>query len=159
MARMTGDFWDKWSELDSHFQTAADSAPFVTSSFYPDLDMLPIGWLQHVGTPRYSSFSLAEQRTLMTQWSIARAPLIWGGAASADKANATTLGLIANAAVLGVGKNSCGNKQLRRVGSTTGSRVHVRMYSNPFITIQSFVNVLLTLLSTTSQYGLLLGVA
>jgi hypothetical protein len=42
------------------FKTAAESAPFVTSAFYPDLGMLPVGWHRHVGTPRYSSFSLVE---------------------------------------------------------------------------------------------------
>jgi hypothetical protein len=119
MARMTRDFWDHWDQLYTHFDTAAEAAPFVTSSFYPDLDMLPIGFVAHVGGPHYANFNLDEQRTLMSQWVMARAPLIWGGAAVPARVNATTMGLIANEEVVRVGSTSCGNKLLRRVGNVT----------------------------------------
>ena len=96
MARMTGDFWDHWTELYSHFQTAADAAPFARPNFFPDLDMLPIGFVRHVGGPHYANFNQDEQRALMSTWVMARAPLIWGGAADPALVNATTMGLIAN---------------------------------------------------------------
>lgn len=120
MARVTGDFWDRWSELYSHFRDAAPkAAPFVNKRFFPDLDMLPLGWVAHTnvngGPPigRWSEFNLAEARSLMSQWVMARAPLFWGGAASESRCNATTLSIIANPEVINVGRTSCGNRQVR----------------------------------------------
>ena len=52
--------------------------------------MLPMGWIAHVGTgPRFSQLTETEQRSMMTQWVIARAPLIWGG--DPVRSNASTL--------------------------------------------------------------------
>eukprot|EP01045_Picozoa_sp_COSAG04_P053788 COSAG04_NODE_23681_length_334_cov_0.787234_1_plen_52_part_10 len=52
--------------------------------------MLPMGWIAHVGTgPRFSRLTETEQRSMMTQWVIARAPLIWGG--DPVRSNASTL--------------------------------------------------------------------
>ena len=115
MARMTGDFWDSWGSALGHFTTAANATTYVSKDFYPDLDTLPLGYIAPISQPqRYSKFNLAESRSLVTLMVMAHAPLIWGGTASEDKANATTLGLIANAAVLNVSRNSCGNVQLSR---------------------------------------------
>ena len=55
----------------------------------------------------------------MAQWVMARAPLFWGGAAQADKVNATTWGLIANDEVLNVSATSCANRQIRRDGNVS----------------------------------------
>lgn len=108
-------FWDSWGALIGHFQTAANASAFVSKAFFPDLDMLPLGWIAPYMAPvRYSKFTKDEARSLMTLMVMARAPLIWGGTASAAKVNATTLALIANAAVLNVSQNSCGNAQLSR---------------------------------------------
>ena len=115
MARMTGDFWDSWGSAKGHFATAANASAFVSKSFFPDLDMLPLGWIAPYMAPaRFSKFTKDEARSLMTLMVMARAPLIWGGTASEAKANATTMALIANAAVLNVSRNSCGNAQLSR---------------------------------------------
>ena len=45
--------------------------------------------------------------------------MFWGGAASADKVNATTMSLIANPEVLAVGRESCGNHQLSNTANVT----------------------------------------
>mmetsp|Transcript_10230 Transcript_10230/g.26393 ORF Transcript_10230/g.26393 Transcript_10230/m.26393 type:complete len:478 (-) Transcript_10230:107-1540(-) len=115
MARMTSDFWDSWTSLYGHFETAARVANFTGSQFFPDLDMLPLGWVSpYEEQARYSKLTLAEARSLMTLMVMARAPLIWGGAASEERANATTVGLLSNTEVLGVARSSCLNRQLRR---------------------------------------------
>ena len=126
MARMTGDFWDGWAQLYDHFTVTAPVAARYTSniglgSFYPDLDMLPIGWVAHVPKHsggqtiygRYADFNLDESQSLLAQWAMARAPLMWGGQPTQDKVNATTMGLIGNPEVLAVGQSSCGNRQTK----------------------------------------------
>ena len=73
--------------------------------------MLPMGWIAHVGTgPRFSQLTETEQRSMMTQWVIARAPLIWGG--DPVRSNASTLALLTNQQVLDVQTESCRNVQL-----------------------------------------------
>lgn len=115
MARMTSDFWDSWGSLYGHFETAAKTANFTGRQFFPDLDMLPLGWVSPFEEQaRYSKFTLAEARSLMTLMVMARAPLIWGGAASEELANATTVGLLSNTEVLAVASSSCLNHQLSR---------------------------------------------
>lgn len=37
MARLTGDFWDVWSQLKAHFAYAAELAQYSTPLFSPDL--------------------------------------------------------------------------------------------------------------------------
>lgn len=77
----------------------------------PCQDMLPMGWIAHVGTgPRYSALTLQEQRAMMTMWIISRAPLIWGG--DPVRSNATTLALLSNRAALQVQKTTCRNHML-----------------------------------------------
>ena len=39
MARLTGDFWDNWSELSGHFAYAAQLERFSSPLFSPDLDV------------------------------------------------------------------------------------------------------------------------
>ena len=39
MARLTGDFWDDWSELSGHFAYAAQLEQFSSPLFSPDLDV------------------------------------------------------------------------------------------------------------------------
>lgn len=66
MARLTGDFWDNWQELKGHFAFAAQAEQFSSPLFSPDLDMLPMGWIAHVGTgPRFSLLTETEQRSMM----------------------------------------------------------------------------------------------
>ena len=82
----------------------------------PCQDMLPMGWIAHVGTgPRYSALTLQEQRAMMTMWIISRAPLIWGG--DPARSNATTLALLSNRAALEVQNTTCRNQVLASVST------------------------------------------
>ncbi|KAI5058684.1 hypothetical protein GOP47_0026854 [Adiantum capillus-veneris] len=56
MYRVTGDDWDTWHDLQSHFDVARDfaaagliGAPGLLGLSWPDLDMLPIGFLTDPG--------------------------------------------------------------------------------------------------------------
>ena len=86
MYRVTGDDWDSWAAVDSHFAVAHHfaSAGLIGAAglqgvSWPDLDMLPFGYITSPNSGRlpYKNTSLTqdEQRSQMTLWSIARSPL------------------------------------------------------------------------------------
>lgn len=128
MARLTGDFWDHWSSLVDHFSFAADLAHFSSPLFSPDLDMLPMGWIAHVGTgPRFSMLTQVEQRSMVTLWTMARAPLVWGG--SPLLSNQSTLALLSRDAVLAVQQTSCRNHRVTRAAEPNTTVVWVAQSS------------------------------
>ncbi|WP_327000151.1 alpha-galactosidase [Dactylosporangium sp. NBC_01737] len=113
MWRIVNDLWDNWGSLDALFDKLRDWTPYRATGAWPDPDMIPIGRLSKqgpVGSPRYSALTADEQRTLMTLWSINRAPLMWGGNLTENRA--AELALMTNAAVLAVDQNSTNNRQL-----------------------------------------------
>ena len=93
MYRITGDDWDSWDDIDpSHFDVAAAAATanligisgLLERSSYPDLDMLPLGFIAAAGDNHHfpfknTSLTRSEQRTQMTLWGMARSPLFFGG--------------------------------------------------------------------------------
>ncbi|PON40445.1 Glycoside hydrolase [Parasponia andersonii] len=90
MYRITGDDWDTWADVASHFDVTRD---FATANMvgvegllgrsWPDLDMLPLGLLtdpgSNEGPHRTCNLNLYEQRTQITLWSMAKSPLMFGG--------------------------------------------------------------------------------
>jgi alpha-galactosidase len=113
MWRISDDFWDDWKLLRQQFEYTRDWAQFVgKDGTWPDADMLPLGKLKVTdkeggGTP--TKFTLDEQQTVMTLWSIFRSPLIFGGDLPSNDA-ATTV-LITNEEVLDVDQHSSGGNQ------------------------------------------------
>ncbi|PWA67473.1 melibiase family protein [Artemisia annua] len=80
MYRVTGDDWDKWGDVASHFAVSRDFAAAsmiggsgLLGKSWPDLDMLPLGWLTNEGANkgphRNSSLTLDEQKTQMWELS------------------------------------------------------------------------------------------
>ena len=83
MWRLTDDFWDNWEQLKDMFTRCAQWSPFVGPGSWPDCDMLPWGHIgirsvDGGGADRLTRFTKAEQRTMMTLWSIFRSPLMLG---------------------------------------------------------------------------------
>ncbi|KAL2343109.1 hypothetical protein Fmac_004394 [Flemingia macrophylla] len=89
MYRITGDDWDQWTDVRAHFDVTRDFSTAnmiggkgLKGNSWPDLDMLPFGWLtdpgSNEGPHRYSNLNLEEKRTQMTLWSLAKSPLIDG---------------------------------------------------------------------------------
>ena len=65
MYRITGDDWDSWDDIDpSHFDVAAAAATanligisgLLERSSYPDLDMLPLGFIAAAGDSHHFPF-------------------------------------------------------------------------------------------------------
>jgi len=82
MWRVSDDFWDEWRLLRQNFILLSIWSGFGRPGAWPDADMLPLGRIgisAATGQSRRSNFTRDEQRTLMSLWSIAQAPLIFGG--------------------------------------------------------------------------------
>jgi hypothetical protein len=80
MWRITDDFWDKWEQLYDMFERAEKWCIHAGAGHFPDADMLPIGpILQDYDKDNRTKFDRYELKTMMTLWSIFRAPLMIGG--------------------------------------------------------------------------------
>lgn len=107
--RITDDFWDRWDLLYGMFERIHVWEPYRRPGAWPDADMIPLGIVDFDRPTRLTS---DEQRTLMTLWSIARSPLIFGG--DMTKLDDFTLSLLTNPEVLEVNQNSTNNRQIWR---------------------------------------------
>ncbi|MDQ8205677.1 NPCBM/NEW2 domain-containing protein [Pelagicoccus sp. SDUM812003] len=107
--RITDDFWDRWGLLKAMFERCDAWTPFRRSGAWPDADMLPIGIIEF---DRPTHFTKDEQYTLMTLWSIARSPLIFGG--DMTRLDEFTLKMLTHPAMLEVNQNSVNNRQVYR---------------------------------------------
>jgi len=108
MWRISDDFWDNWKALDEQFARLENWNPHRAPGAWPDADMLPLGVLE-LGKRR-THFTPDEQRVVMTLWSIARSPLMFGG--DLAKLDDFTLSLLTNDEVLAVNQHSSNNRPL-----------------------------------------------
>ncbi len=106
--RISDDFWDSWKALDEQFARLENWNPHRAPGTWPDADMLPLGVLE-LGRRR-SNFTREEEGTVMTLWSIARSPLMFGG--DMTKLDDETLSLLTNDEVLAVDQASVNNRPL-----------------------------------------------
>jgi hypothetical protein len=123
--RVSADFWDRWSDLRRNFDLLYSWSPFSGDGSWPDADMIPIGRLMLTGwefagaenlnrtkgrNERDDNFTPHERQTLMTLWSIARSPLMWGGdPLTSDEA---TYALLSNPEVIAVNQHGSGPRQV-----------------------------------------------
>ena len=130
--RLLDDLWDNWDQLDAAFRAISEWTPYRGPGHWPDPDMLPLGRLRkygpNTGPPNTDSrFTKDEARTLMTLWSIAKCPLMFGG--NLPDTDPLTLSLITNPEVLNVNQHSANNHALVNglkpiwVADTTDPRV------------------------------------
>lgn len=108
MWRISDDFWDTWPALREQFDRLRNWGSRSRPGNWPDADMLPLGVLE-LGR-RKTRFTLDEQVTLLTLWSIARAPLIMGG--DLRKLDDFTLSLLTNDEVLAVNQTGSGSREI-----------------------------------------------
>ncbi|CAA0829519.1 Melibiase family protein [Striga hermonthica] len=126
MYRITGDDWDSWPALISHFNITRDFAAAnmiggkgLRGKSWPDSDMLPLGWLgkegANTGPYRKSNLTLGEQRIQVTLWAISKSPLMFGG--DMRRLDNSTYSLIANPTLLEINSHSSNNMQFRYISS------------------------------------------
>jgi alpha-galactosidase len=113
MWRISGDFWDRWVDLKNQFKRFDTWNKWVKPGRWPDGDMLPLGHIgirAERGEPRMSLLTHDEQITLMSLWSIARSPLMFGG--NLPDNDDFTLSLMTNDEVLAVDQKASSSRQL-----------------------------------------------
>ena len=117
MWRITNDFWDEWGAIMEMFGRCNDWSPYVAPGCYPDCDMLPLGHLsirgcEHGYGERWTRFTKAEQRTMMTLWTIFGSPLMLG--CEMSDMDEWTISLLTNEAVIKMLKNRRNPHQVLR---------------------------------------------
>ncbi|CAL5349802.1 unnamed protein product [Camellia sinensis] len=131
MYRITDDDWDLWGDVAGHFNVARDfsaanmiGAQGLLGKSWPDLDMLPLGWLtdpgSNEGPHRSSNLNLDEQKTQMTLWSMAKSPLMFGG--DMRNLDETTFNLITSPTLLEINSFSSNNMEFPYVTGSNGLR-------------------------------------
>lgn len=104
---------DRWAALKKNFALLNSWSPYTRSGAWSDADMLPLGRIgirAERGEDRKTHFTPNEQQILMSLWSIARSPLMFGGdLPSNDEA---TYALISNDEVLRVDQHATHSHQL-----------------------------------------------
>ena len=112
MWRITDDFWDEWQPLKNMFERAEKWCIHAGPGHWPDADKLPVGALRQCENPEdWTKFTEAEQRTMMSLWTMMRAPLMIGG--EMTKNDAFTLSLLTNGEVLEIEKATWSGHPLR----------------------------------------------
>jgi alpha-galactosidase len=107
MWRISGDFWDRWKDLDHQFDLLGPWQDVGGPGHWPDADMIPFGHIgikcTIAGPDRQTRFTPDEQRTLMSLWSLAPSPLMLG--ANLIDLDEPTLALLTNDEVLEVNQD------------------------------------------------------
>jgi hypothetical protein len=117
MWRVSDDLWDQWGAVRHAFELLRPWARYTGPGSWPDADMLPLGHIgirAERGNDRNSNLTPAEQRTLMTLWSIARSPLMFGG--DLPTSPEAAISLITNDEVLAVNQKAANSRELRAAG-------------------------------------------
>jgi hypothetical protein len=115
--RISGDFWDRWRDLRAGFDLLDKWSRYTRSGGWPDADMLPLGRIgirAERGDDRTTRFTRDEQRTLISLWSIARSPLMFGGDLPSN--DDFTLSLLTNDEVLAADQNATRSRRLFQRG-------------------------------------------
>ena len=112
MWRITDDFWDEWRLLKAMFERCEVWQSHVGNGNWPDCDMLPMnvlgyGWGDMTSPDNKGwkcKFTQEETRTMITLWSIFRAPLMIG--TDLPQLDDFNLSLLTNEEILAMNKNS-----------------------------------------------------
>jgi alpha-galactosidase len=117
--RISGDFWDSWSDLVAAFERCEEWRQYQSPGHWADADMLPLGHIgirscEHGRGDRWTQFTKDEQVTLMTLWVMFRSPLMMGGEMRDN--DEWTLSLLTNIEVLRILNHSHSGRQLFRSG-------------------------------------------
>ncbi|MGB8353245.1 MAG: glycoside hydrolase family 27 protein [Chthoniobacteraceae bacterium] len=127
MWRISGDFWDRWHDLNHQFDLLAQWEGVGGPGHFPDADMIPFGHIgikcTIAGKDRQTRFTHDEQRTLMSLWSLASSPLILG--CNLPDMDDWTLSLVANDEVLAIDQDALG-RGAKRVSQKEGLEIWVK---------------------------------
>ncbi len=117
--RISDDFWDEWRLLRQNFILMSIWSAMGRPGAWPDADMLPLGRIgirAERGNDRMTRFTPDEQHTLMSLWSIAQSPLMFGGDLPSN--DEFTLSLITNDEVLAVNQKGAHGSAFAEAGGS-----------------------------------------
>jgi len=117
--RISDDFWDDWKALRLNFILMSIWGGMGRPGAWPDADMLPLGRVgirAERGDDRMTRFTRDEQRTVMSLWSIAQSPLMFGGDLPSN--DDFTLSLISNDEVLAVNQKGVNGHSIAEGGAS-----------------------------------------
>ena len=131
MWRISGDFWDRWSDLNRAFDLLGKWQGVGGPGHWPDADMIPFGHIgikcTIAGPDRQTRFSKDEQITLISLWALAPSPLMLGmNLPDNDK---WTLSLLTNDEVLAVNQDALGSPA-RRATQKDGTEIWIKELKN-----------------------------
>jgi len=101
--RISDDFWDDWQSLKQMFLLLSVWGGTGRPGAWPDADMLPLGHIglrAERGGDRTSRFTHDEAQTVISLWSVAQSPLMFGG--DLPTTDPFTVSLLSNDEVLAV---------------------------------------------------------
>ncbi len=129
--RISGDFWDRWKDLNHAFDLAATWKGVAGPGHFPDLDMIPFGHIgiecTIAGKDRQTRFSHDEQMLLMSLWSLQSSPLILGN--NLPDTDDWTTSVIANDEVLAIDQDPLA-QSANRVAQANNVEVWVKNLKN-----------------------------
>ena len=114
MWRICDDVWDRWEDVADNLSRMARWAPHARAGAWPDADMLPLGRVGirgERGEPRHDLLTPDERRSLLTLWTIARSPLMFGG--DLPSTNPDTIALLQNPALADLLTRAEGSGEIR----------------------------------------------
>jgi hypothetical protein len=115
MWRISGDFWDRWKDLNHQFDLLGQWQGVGGPGHWPDADMIPFGHIgikcTIAGADRQTRFTHDEQLTLMSLWSLAPSPLMLG--MNLPDNDAWTLSLLTNDEVIAIDQDPLGHTARR----------------------------------------------
>jgi alpha-galactosidase len=127
MWRISGDFWDRWPDLNRAFDLLGKWQGVGGPGHWPDADMIPFGHIgircTIAGPERQTRFTKDEQVMLMSLWALAPSPLMLGN--NLPDTDEWTLSLLTNDEVIAVNQDALGCPA-RRVMQTKGTEVWVK---------------------------------
>jgi hypothetical protein len=125
--RISGDFWDRWKDLDHQFDLLAAWQGVGGPGHFPDGDMIPFGHIgikcTIAGPDRQTRFTHDEQLTLMSLWSLASSPLILGD--NLPDTDDSTLSLLTNDEVLAIDQDALA-QPAKKVSAQNGLEIWVK---------------------------------
>ena len=127
MWRISGDFWDRWADLNRAFALLARWHGVGGPGHWPDADMIPFGHIgikcTIAGPERQTRFSTNEQVMLMSLWALAPSALMLGN--NLPDTDKWTLSLLTNDEVLAVNQDPLGSPA-GRAAQTNGTEIWVK---------------------------------
>ena len=113
MWKITERFTDDWDRLREMFDICKNWQGKPSDEGFPDCDDLPIGLLGvGLGNEHRTKFTIDEEKTMLTLWSICRSPLMIGS--EMNKLDHETLQLLTNVAVLRLTEVASGAREAYR---------------------------------------------